>query len=241
MVDTRRVARTDRSGSVLVPVVAAMVILLLAGFALTELNGAQRLHSTIALDSVKAYWIAEAGIQHAAYTEAAISSPVTFNGGTYTVTKSSDSYTATGSWGGAKRLATENFAILPDGPLDVAASVATAAKASGKEFTLDLVSISSVDVVLASFSLSASASTTMAKKLKRDGHEVWKQDAGVALPTGILSMNQGSTGDRTVPVGSAKEFKYEAVANPSGTITYTLVLYFTDSSSSILVFAIVWT
>ena len=147
----------------------------------------------------------------------------------------------TGGKGGELKLKTLCSNLARPSPIDEAASVATAAKSSGKEFALDLISISDADAELASFDLSASASTTLARKLKRDGHEVWKQDAGVALPTGKLAMNQGNAGDRTVPAGSNKELKYEALTNPAGTITYTLVLYFTSGARSTLVFTIVWT
>jgi hypothetical protein len=232
----RAVDRGGRSGSVLVPVVAAMLILLLAGFALTELTGAQRLGSVIALDSGKAYWIAEAGIQHAAYVEATIGSPVTFGGGTYTVTKSSNTYTSQGAFGGAKRTAVETF-VAP-GPLDVPASVATADNISVKEVTLDLFNISAANVEIASFSLSANVATHAVKVLKLDGDGIWV--GPVSLPTGVRPMNDGDSTKRTIAAGTSDELYIEMNGEPSGTIVYTLVLYFTDSSSSTLVFSIAW-
>ena len=96
-------------GSVLIAVVAAMLILLLAGVALSELFGAQRLEGALSVESARAYWIAEAGVWHAANAAAAITTPVTYAGGQYTVAKSGSTYTATGSFHDATRVVSFTF------------------------------------------------------------------------------------------------------------------------------------
>ena len=91
------------SGSALVPVVSAMLILLIAGISLSELFGAQRMQSVLSIESTQAYWTAEAGIWHAAWAGADITTPTAFGGGTYTVSISGNDYTSTGIRGAATR------------------------------------------------------------------------------------------------------------------------------------------
>ena len=93
-----------RRGSALVPVVAAMLILLLAGISLSELFGAQRMQSVLAIESTQAFWIAEAGVWHAAWSGAEITTPLAFAGGTYAVAVSGNDYTSTGVRGQATRI-----------------------------------------------------------------------------------------------------------------------------------------
>jgi hypothetical protein len=99
-------------GSVLLPAVAAMLVLLLTGVALSEIFGAQRMREVNALQSAQAFWIAEAGVWHAAHNLAALSTPVSFGGGSYTVTKSGSTYTSTGTIGAATRVVTLTL-VLP--------------------------------------------------------------------------------------------------------------------------------
>jgi Tfp pilus assembly protein PilX len=89
-------------GSVLLPVIAAMLVLMLAGAALVEAFGAQRMQSAYTVESVQAYWAAEAGTWHAANIQQAIGihPTVSFAGSTYTVTKTGDEYTATAIYNG---------------------------------------------------------------------------------------------------------------------------------------------
>ena len=58
------------------------------------------------------------------------------------------------------------------GLLDESASAATAARESSKKATLSLVSVSSSDLEIASFALSADQSTEKLKKLKLDNKEI---------------------------------------------------------------------
>lgn len=88
----------------LVAVVAAMVILVLAGTALSELFGAQRLEGALSVESARAYWIAEAGIWEAEDLGASITTPITYAGGQFTVVLSGSTYTATGTFHDATRV-----------------------------------------------------------------------------------------------------------------------------------------
>ncbi|MFT5052295.1 MAG: hypothetical protein ACI8QZ_003728 [Chlamydiales bacterium] len=231
-------------GSVLLPVVAAMVILLLASVAITELFATQRYRSVLTIDACRSYWIAEAGARHAATLGTELGTSVPFAGGSYTVTKSGDDYTATAVRGIATRLvkitATSTEGSGGEDPVDETASVATVSDDNKKKITLDLVSISSEDAVLESFSISANTANEDIKKLKLDNEEIWKENSGVELPTGTLTLNKGSTGDRTLDAGESPELKIEFDDDEDGTLTYTLVLNFTDGTSSTLIFTVSW-
>ena len=94
------------SGSVLLPVVAAMLILLLTGVALSEMYSAQTMSSAHLVDSVRARWAAEGGCWHAALLGSSVDSPVTFAGVEYTVSKSDTTYTATATRNDARSIRT---------------------------------------------------------------------------------------------------------------------------------------
>jgi hypothetical protein len=86
-----------------------MLILLLAGVALSELCAAQRLEGALAVESARAYWIAEAGVWHAANAAASITTPVSYAGGQYTASRSGSTYTGTGTFHDAKRVVSFTF------------------------------------------------------------------------------------------------------------------------------------
>jgi len=229
-----------KRGSVLVPLVAAMLILLLMGVALSEVFGVQRMKSVIAVESTRAFWIAEAGLWHARHEGAAISTPVTFAGGEYTTAKSGSEFTATGTLDQATRIVTLSFATGGSGPLDVVASAATADDHDDDEFRLDLVSISAVDVVIESFELSSDVSSEEITELKYNDERIWKEGSGESLPTGDVDLNRGTTSDRTIPAGSSERLEMEFDDDMSGNQALTLVLHFTDGSSSTIAFTIDW-
>jgi hypothetical protein len=226
-----------KQGSVLVPMIAAMLILLLTGVALTELFSAQRMKSVLAVQSTQAFWAAEAGIWHAAHEQAEITTPVAFAGSTYTVTKTGDEYTATSQVDQATRVVT--LTMLSNDPLDEVASAATANANGEVKWTLDLVSISGSDVVLESFELSTTASSDEIFMIKYDGNKIW-EDGGIALPTGVVNFNEGSTADRTIPAGSSLEWFGEFKGGVDGAQPLTLVLHFTDSSTATINFTLNW-
>lgn len=237
-----------RRGSVLVPLVAAMLIMLLAGVALAELFGAQRMQSLHGVQASQAYWIAEAGAWHAALEDDSITTPVSFAGGSYTVSKAGDEYTSTGEKLAARRVVTRAITAAGSGgggggggePLDEVASAATAARQNHKRATLDLVSITSSDVEISTFSLSADQSTEKLKRLRLDGKQIYKKNSGLNLPTGTVALNKGSSSHRTVPAMESPELRIEFKHSPDDDITYTLVLNFTDGSSETIVFTIEW-
>jgi MSHA pilin protein MshD len=147
----------------------------------------------------------------------------------------------TGGKGGELTLVTLRSNRDRRSPLDEPASVATAVKKDAKKFALNLVSVCADDVELASFEFSADVATQPARKFKLATKEVWKNDAGQSLPTGLLAMNQGNAAERTIPAGTTRELEYESLVAPTGTVAYTLILYFTDGTRSILTFPITWT
>ena len=238
-----------RRGSVLVPVIAAMLLLSLCGGALAEVFGAQRSQSVLSVESARAFWIAEAGAWHAAYVGTDLTAPVAFAGGSYTVTSSGTIYRSTGVQGSARRDATAT--LLPPGsgggsgggggggplvdPIDESATINTVSRKGKDKIEFDLVTASGYPVILASFSLSANSATTPVDKVKLDNKDVWKIRNGVALPTGTLALNDGDPDERMIEPGTDPELRIEFKGKPRGTITYTLVLSFTNGTSSTLV------
>jgi len=105
----RAVPSNENRGSVLLSVVAAMLVLLLAGVALAELSAAESLEGALSVESARAYWIAEAGVWHAASASTAIPTPVAFAGGQYSVARSGNTYTATGRFHDATRVVSLTF------------------------------------------------------------------------------------------------------------------------------------
>jgi hypothetical protein len=241
-----RSVHLHKRGSVLLPVVAAMLILLLAGVALTELFAAQRYQTVQSTGSSRAFWIAEAGLWHAAYEGAAISTAVPLSGGSYTVTKSGDEYTSTAVLGQTTRVVTRTLTGSgggggggPTDPVDEVASLTTLSDNGNRKIEFYLVSESATDAVLESFSISADVGTEQFEEVELDGTNIWSH-SGIDLPTGVIAMNLGSTSDRTLEAGDNPEIELDFEDEPSGTINYTLVLNFTDGSSSTLEFAITW-
>jgi len=242
-----RNAAPDKNGSVLVPVVAAMLLLSLCGSALADLFAAQRLQSVLSVESAQAYWVAEGGAWHAAHEGAALPSTTDLAGGTYTVAQDGASYTSTGLRGQARRTVTLDHAAgggstgtSPSDPLDIAASVATARKVGNDKFELDLVSLNEYPVVISSFSVTAVWWTWPIDKLKLDGDDIWKDNSGVWMPTGVLPVNEGDPEDRLILAEEAPTLRVELRYRPFWPINYTLVLRYTNGATSTLSFPIQW-
>lgn len=125
------------------------------------------------------------------------------------------------------------------GPLDESASAATAARDSDKKATLDLVSISSSDVEIASFSLSGGSSTEDFHRLKLENDQIYHYHWS-SLPLVDLAVNDGSASERTVAAGASPELLLEFRHNQSGTVTYTLDLTFTDAQTATITITINW-
>lgn len=224
----------------LLPVIAAMLLLLLTGTALAELFASQQMQSALSVESSRAFWIAEGGLWHAAYQGAGVLSPVPFAGGSYTVTKNGNVYTATAQCGEATRMVSESLGTSAAGPLDVEESAATARRSGADKLELGLVSVSPRDALIESFSLSADRATRRIDRLKLDDRTIWRAGGSVGLPTGPQALNRGTLSERTVVAGDAPRLRIEFSANPRGTVAYTLVLAFADGTSSTITFTISW-
>jgi MSHA pilin protein MshD len=149
----------------------------------------------------------------------------------------------TGGKGGEITLSTLRTKLVPIDvydPLDFGATITTIAVESTQKFSLDLVSISASDHIIKSFALSADDSTYKVKKLKLEGATIWDEVNGVSLPTGGIGLNDGTSAERTVTAGASPNLEVEFKVEPSGTITYTLVLYYLDNSVSTLNFTVSW-
>lgn len=236
--------RVTRRGSALVPIIAAMSILLVAGIALVEVFGAQQSQAVSAASSIRAYWIAEAGLWHAAHDASGVPSASPFAGGTYTVTKSGDDYRSTGSVNGVARSASRTITSDAGGgdgsdggtgdpsPLDEAASAAGTRVRSNLSFDLPLVSIVPDALVIESFSLCASPDTVPLHRLRLDNTEIYHEHSGQPLPTDIISISDKSAKDRTIDAYDRPSLRIDLDDEASGFITFTLVLNFADGTTA---------
>jgi MSHA pilin protein MshD len=147
----------------------------------------------------------------------------------------------TGARGGELTLSTLRARVCGStDPLDEAASAATAVKQSAKRCDLDLISDSACDAIISSFALSADVATSALTKLKLDSGSTTIWTGSLALPTAQTALNAGTTAARTVPAGGSPLLQVTFESNPSGTITYTLVLVFTNGTSSTISFTVAW-
>lgn len=231
-------------GSVLLPLVAAMLILLSAGTALSELFADQRLATVSDVQSAQAYWAAEGGTWHAAQLSAAISTAEALSASSYTVTKTDEVYTATAVCSGVTRIVTRDVTTSisqssSSDVLDATASAATASQDDSDEVTLKLVSISGSDHEIETIALSADISTTDLKSCYLDSKKILEDHE--SLPTGALTAQNGSASDKTISAGDDPDFTIQFMDELAvGTYTFTLDLVFTDGSSDTVVFTVEW-
>lgn len=152
----------------------------------------------------------------------------------------------TGGRGGELTLATlrGDLGASPAGPLDGPGSVGSAFEHEQDELELALVNGIGSDLELESFSLSASRPVPELKKFELSSEpgkfkDVWKGDEPV--PTGLLALDDGKQDERILPAGGAAGalFEFDADIAP-GPIIFTLLLVFTDGSSSTLVLPMDW-
>ena len=231
--------RSADRGSALVPMVAAMILLLLCGVALSEVFGSQQRLAGLEVESAEAAWIAEAGLWHAAFLAAAIPSAVPFHGGSYTVAKDGSDYTATASAGNATRV-TPLTVLTLTGPLDEAASIATARISGSTSMDIDLVSLSETDVVIEAFELNATGSSVSISSLKLASSLIFNEPSPPPLPVGLTFMNKGTASDATVPAGTSPTLRVGMGGAPTGTVEYLLTLHFSGSTHSTLLFTVAW-
>jgi|GEM_PF-3602466 len=238
-----------QQGSVLLMLIAAMLILLSAGTALVELFGTQRMATVDKIESAQSFWSAEAGAWHAAQTGAEISTAVDFAGTTYTVTKSGDDYTSTAERNGTIRVVTATLAAPTEEEdeeessgtlLDESASAATAYQHDDDHFHVDLVSIASNDLEIESIELNADNSPPNLKEFKLDNKKII-EDVDEELPTGVVTLNDGSSSDRTIEAGDDPEARIRFKDDfDEGTTEFTLTVHFTDGSSDAIDFSVTW-
>lgn len=148
----------------------------------------------------------------------------------------------TGGRGGELVLTTLRASLLPDPSgelIDEAASAATAYDHDDDHFHIDLVSIASTDLEIASFELSATGDPPDLDEIKLDNHKIL-HNASVSLPTGLTALNHGTSAQRTIEAGDDPEarIKFDDDFDDDDTHTFTLVLHFTDGSSDSLSFTI---
>ncbi|MBC8327661.1 MAG: hypothetical protein H8E31_02840 [Planctomycetes bacterium] len=150
----------------------------------------------------------------------------------------------TGGKGGELTLSTlRALLILPDisSPLDEAASAASAAVLDSTTLTLDLVSDFSTYALLESFELSSVGASSAVKYLDLATKPIWiGSGSGVSLPTGVVPLNKGTPIQRAILQGSSPTLECGFAQAQSGSVTYTLVLHFTNGSSSTITFPIGW-
>ena len=239
----RQRAPAAQRGSMLVPVVAAMLVLMMAGVSLSEATGAQRMQSAWTVHATRAYWIAEAGLWHAHHEGAAPSSPVAFAGGQYTVTGSSGTFTSLGELSGAARTVSytpRGTTTTVSSPIDVAASAATSTNSGRRRAQLNLVSVSTIDVEIESFELDADSPGDLVWRVSLDSTDIFRDDNYPAIPTGVQLLNRGSSAQRTVTAGDDPLLSIRFRNRPAGTVEYTLTLQFTDGTNAVVPFTIAW-
>jgi len=236
--------RSNR-GSVLLPLIGALLLMLYAGTALTEVFSVQRMRAVNRVQSAQAYWVAEAGAWHAAQIGESISTPVSFGSGSYTVVRDGDRYVSLASRNGTRRVVSATLSrseeLLEEDSgelLDEVASAASAYDHDEDHFHIDLYSLSDDDLQIASFELSANASTPDLEEIKLDNKKILSS-ASLSLPTGVTALNDGSDSERTIEALDAPQARIKFDDDfDDGTYTFTLVLTFTDGSSDSVTFSV---
>lgn len=246
MSGARRAIRGTQSGSVLVPVVAIMLVLLICGVPLAEAFGSQRMRSVVKIESCQAAWTAEAGVWHANSLQKEISKPVPFAGGSYTVEQSDDYYYSQSEWNyavGAHGLtisASSDSGGSSQSPIDESKSASSAKKDGTARIKLTLYSSADSDAVLKSFSLAVVGKSEAVTRFTMDKRTLWTSRSGKSLPTGDLSLNSGSSRYRTIAAGKSEKVELQFAKRQTGNDKFTLKLNFEDGSTSTLTFSIKW-
>ncbi len=233
------------TGSVLVPVMGAMLILLLCGTALAEAFAAQRHLATVGNESSQAHWIAEAGLWHAASADEAIPAPVDFAGGRYTVNKSGTVFRAQAELGSVSAVLSRDFeGVFASGtdtsPLDIPATEDTARITSNDSLAVDLVNESGEQLLIEAFELSANVPHPDLHRMRIEGWEIVHAHSNNSLPTGYWptpwGVFLGLFFDPALPLILFVEFRDK----PTGSVDYTLVLHFSGADSATLQFTLDW-
>lgn len=233
-------------GSVLAPVVAAMLILTISGAMLSELFASQRMSSVSAIESAQAHWAGEGAIWHAAYEESSLPSGIALGGSTYTVVKNGDDYTVSSQRNTTTRELSANVAgsvrlITSGAPLHDSVSASTAYTHQGNHFHVSLASIHADDAVIAGFRVLSGGAVPELTQLRLGGNQIWSDVSGTAVPTTVQALNSGTTADRTVASNSTTDLMltFESDVTP-GDILIWVGLFYTNGTSSSLLMTLSW-
>jgi len=122
--------------------------------------------------------------------------------------------------------------------IDEAAAAATAYSHNDDHFHIDLVSLAGSDLEIESVELTANNSPPNLKEFKLDNHKIIN-NLDEELPTGVVTLNDGSTSDRTIEAGDDPEARIKFKDDfDEGTTEVTLTLHFTDGSSDSITFSV---
>ena len=232
-----------RWGSVLVPAVVALVVLFYCGAALAHLFAAYRIGSVAAVHAERALWIAEAGLWHAARQQSSVGGPIAFAGGDYQVEKSGSSFVSTGAFESAHRTITQTIVGSSAdgvGPVDTDPAVLVLDVEGAKIVNLTLVSLSPEDALLSAWSLSSPTNADEVQKLSLSGRDVWQRWISGFLPLGPFALNKGTPADHVIEAYATEELRLQFRSFPSGTVDYTLVLFFANGTSNVIEFTVTW-
>ncbi|MFT5051541.1 MAG: MSHA pilin protein MshD [Chlamydiales bacterium] len=131
-----------------------------------------------------------------------------------------------------------------NGPLDEATSAASAVRNDAKSFELTLHNATSTDIQIDSYSLSASRTVPDVNKFDAaitpgNWTQIW--DGQESVPTSTLTTALGSASNRLVDANGSTGAYFEFNGDiSSGSITFTLVLNFTDGTTSTLEPVLSW-
>lgn len=125
-------------------------------------------------------------------------------------------------------------------PLDVPASVAGAGDDGNRTFWVPLVSQANEDLVIQSFSIEAPNAWPPLNGLWLDGAMLWPTNNWLWFPTGTVDVTWRPEAVRTIPQGTSPLLFVRLLWGPGGTRDYTIVLNFTNGTSSTLEVPITW-
>ena len=103
-----------------------------------------------------------------------------------------------------------------------------------------LINVANRDLVIESISLSADVETAGLQRFRLGSDLYFNIGGGVPLPTGTIPLTGISEAERTVYALESPLLEIRFARNPRGTVTYTLVLNFTEGTSSTIVFTVQW-
>ncbi len=245
-------------GSLLVPIVAAMAILGLAGIVLSQSFSAQRVQSVLAVESSRAFWVAEAGAWHSAMIDDRISPAVSFDSGSYVselVTGTTNEYVILGQHGQASRrvdridTASGNsgpgIELAPRDPIDEAVTMASAGLTVPGRFALTLYPDRDYPAILTAISFTSADPTQYVSWADYGRYRLWPWDTSTlggpsVAGTVVLDLIGSDPTPRIVPPSPAADLEFAILPSPLGLHSYAVTLHFSDGTESRLDFSIDW-